>query len=116
MDRSAKGNSSHVVNSDYKLYDWTSHLSSSFSAVPQLLSYQKFVITKDVVNVSAFHGYPAKEICIIKRQPPYSQPQTIPLKGLDLQRQWYLYEQIREFCREGTEDLVAPKPKTAKGN
>ena len=28
--------------------------------------------------------------------------------GLPLARQLYLYEQIRDYCRNGTEDLVCP--------
>ena len=30
--------------------------------------------------------------------------------GLPLARQLYLYEQIKEYCRDGTEDLVCPNP------
>ena len=37
-------------------------------------------------------------------------PCVIKPVGLSLQRQWYLYRQIREFCRDGTEDLTCPKP------
>ena len=33
--------------------------------------------------------------------------------GLPLARQLYLYEQIREYCRDGTEDLVCPNPHSA---
>ena len=39
-------------------------------------------------------------------------PAVLPQKGLDAQRQWYLYEAIRPFCMFGTEDLVAPAPTT----
>ena len=41
---------------------------------------------------------------------PDELPQVISPPGLSLSRQWYLYRQIREYCREGTEDLVCPKP------
>ena len=34
---------------------------------------------------------------------------VVPL-GLDEDRKRYLYREIREFCRPGTEDLVAPAP------
>ena len=39
-------------------------------------------------------------------------PTTITPVGLPLTRQVYLYEQIRDYCRDGTEDLVCPKPLT----
>ncbi|MCG8625900.1 MAG: hypothetical protein MJE68_28370, partial [Proteobacteria bacterium] len=37
-------------------------------------------------------------------------PPVIPPSGLSLERQQYLFEKIREFCREGTKDLVCPNP------
>lgn len=37
-------------------------------------------------------------------------PKLITPEGLDLDRQDYLFNQIREFCRPGTEDLVCPAP------
>ena len=32
--------------------------------------------------------------------------------GLSLSRERYLFTQIREYCRPGTEDLTCPKPLT----
>lgn len=37
-------------------------------------------------------------------------PPITPPNGLSAKRQWYLYNQIREFFREGMEDLVCPLP------
>ena len=39
-------------------------------------------------------------------------PSSIPLepKGLDQQRKLYLFKEICQFCKEGTEDFIAPKP------
>ena len=37
-------------------------------------------------------------------------PEIIPAPGLDSKRQWYLFHQIRDFCREDAKDLVCPKP------
>ena len=36
-------------------------------------------------------------------------PPVIPPKGISRERAEYLYKEIREFCRPGTEDLVAPE-------
>ena len=36
-------------------------------------------------------------------------PLIIPQR-LSLERQWYLYDKIREFCSDYTKDLVCPKP------
>jgi len=39
-------------------------------------------------------------------------PSIINPPGLSLERQWYLFNKIREFCPEETKDLVCPKPST----
>ncbi|CAG2209911.1 unnamed protein product [Mytilus edulis] len=42
-------------------------------------------------------------------------PNTLTSKGLDAARQWYLYEQIREYCySEANKDVICPKPTIAK--
>ena len=37
-------------------------------------------------------------------------PPVIEPVGLSPTRQWYLFRQIRDYCREGTQDLTCPKP------
>jgi len=37
-------------------------------------------------------------------------PNELIPAGLSLERQWYLYEKIREYCPEDEQDLVCPKP------
>ena len=41
---------------------------------------------------------------------PNGQPLVIPPPGLSLQRQQYLYKNIREFVDEPYKDQVCPKP------
>ena len=41
---------------------------------------------------------------------PNELPRRIEPPGLPLERQWYLYNKIREFCRDDAKDLVCPKP------
>ena len=40
-------------------------------------------------------------------------PRVVIPNGLSLERKWYLYEKIREFCSDATRDLVCPKPREA---
>ena len=40
-------------------------------------------------------------------------PPVIVPNGLSLERQWYLFDKIREFCSDESKDLVCPKPKVA---
>ena len=37
-------------------------------------------------------------------------PPILPPSGLSLQRQWYLYNHIREYCTEATKDVICPLP------
>ena len=37
-------------------------------------------------------------------------PEVITPPGLPLEREWYLYNKIREFCPDGTKDVVCPLP------
>ena len=39
-------------------------------------------------------------------------PEEITAPGLSLERQWYLFQKIREFCPDEVKDLVCPKPST----
>ena len=39
-------------------------------------------------------------------------PQEIIPQGLSLERRWYLFDKIREFCPEHVQDQVCPKPCT----
>ena len=42
-------------------------------------------------------------------------PEQIPLKGLSLDKQWYLHEHIREYCTtEEAADSTCPKPSLLK--
>ena len=41
---------------------------------------------------------------------PKQGPSQITPPGLPLQRQWYLYKQIREFVKDSLQDVVCPCP------
>ena len=42
-------------------------------------------------------------------------PQLTPIIGLDIQRQWYLYENIRQHCKSTlAADITCPKPTQPK--
>ena len=39
-------------------------------------------------------------------------PTVVPPSGLPLERQWYLYSHIREYCSDEVKDEVCPRPVT----
>lgn len=49
-------------------------------------------------------------LCKEDSLPPSNLPVPLEPKGLDQQRKLYLFKEICQFCIEGTEDLIAPKP------
>ena len=57
---------------------------------------QPFMLLKDQANLP----------------PPSVLPPTIRPDGLSQECKNYLFREIRQFCKPGTEDLVAPAPLT----
>ena len=57
---------------------------------------------------------PEQEFTLLKNRaviPPASVlPQKIQPEGLSEEHKNYLFREIRQFCRPGTENLVAPAP------
>jgi len=98
------------------MYDWVQFLPQFFRRLPNILSYHQIVLTADgVAQCRKLLGDSATTQFLLKKPPPADLlPAVIPSKGIDLHRQWYLYEQIREFCKTGTQDLVCPKPRYPK--
>ncbi|KAK3735244.1 hypothetical protein RRG08_052526 [Elysia crispata] len=57
----------------------------------------------------------AEEQHLLVRAPLMDDFPTIILpKGLDAKRQWYLYDEIRQFAGESKQDLVTPLPLVPK--
>ena len=46
------------------------------------------------------------------RPTPTNVPERIIPTGLSLERQWYLYQKIRDFCPDYAKDIVCPQPST----
>ena len=45
---------------------------------------------------------------------PQTAPDAVVPAGLDAQRQWYLYNSIREFAKEEHRDILCPLPTVPK--
>ena len=110
----------HDGNVLVETYDWASMLSHYFKKMTNITDYHHFQFSAaepGIVNVSVgLDDEPPFSIMLLKKDaPPFDGqlPETIPPKGFTPEREEYLYNEIREFCKEGVEDLVAPIP-TAK--
>ena len=98
-------------------YDWASFLRGHFWTVPQLKSYHHFIFTAaqpGMVVMKEFTDSVGKNYMMLADEEWVATHEELPLvmrvAGLSLSRQWYLYTQIREYCRHETEDLTCPKP------
>lgn len=100
-------------------YDWTTFLGQYFKPLLGIKKCHYFRFCSEKPGVVFFKAALSDEeqsfqlLKNVRKLPPMmssTQPPIVPPKGLDPERKQYLYEQIRPFCKEGTENLVAPKP------
>lgn len=99
------------------VYDWASFLEPYFKKIPNIKKYHHFRFSEaspGMVFCKELVTSPEQPFMLLKDQanlPPSSVlPPTIRPDGLSQQRKNYLFREIRQFCKPGTEDLVAPAP------
>ena len=97
-----------------KTYDWASHLGRYFRKINGVSKFHHFRFSKDnlgKVFCRESADSPEKEFELLKNRndlpPSILPPQVVP-GGLDEERKSYLFREIRQFCRPGTENFVAP--------
>ena len=123
-DASAKGNFAVLTGTHDRViqvptFDWANHLKVYFRRLPGIKSFQHFRMTKENPGKVSCYVTLDSEPTVLNLLGPRIQgihevtgdlPPVIQPFGLSLDRQRYLFDEIREFCMEGTEDLVAPEP------
>lgn len=99
--------------------EWTSFLQQFFKPIPQITSYHHFLVSKEepgVVTVKEYADSKELKINIFKKDVAVSslrgqRPPAIQPRGLDPARQWYLYDNIRQFCSSNlAKDITCPLP------
>ena len=95
--------------------DWTNYLSQFFKKLPKIKSYHHFRFHKDFPGTIFCKKYWNSEeiaINILRNDARFPEggqpPPIITPSGISRERAQYLFKEIREFCREGTENLLAP--------
>lgn len=98
-------------------YQWTDYLGKYFKKLPQIKCFHHFRFDKQhpgVVFCQEFYGSDEISFNLLRDRKVLPPTGILPSKvkpvGLKPERKEYLFKEIREFCRPGTEDLVAPKP------
>ena len=102
-------------------YNWKDDLSIRFKTVKNIKTYHHFRFTSEKpgsVFVKTHADSDETEIQLLHSlswSPSSSQlPPLVEPRGLLPERQWYLYQHIREFCPDYAKDIVAPLPTVPK--
>ena len=101
--------------------DWKPYLEKRFKKLPNITKYQHFRFSYEhpgSVFVRELPSSPEKQISLL-RQPVEEvhflpMPKIVAPPGLSAEREWYLYEQIREHCDTDFQDATCPKPSVPK--
>ena len=94
-----------------------SFLGRYFNKIPNIKKYQHFRFSKDEPGMVYFkeNKSSAEQYFMLLKDPtivppPAVLPARLNPEGLSNERKSYLYREIRQFCKYGTDDLVAPAP------
>ena len=94
------------------VYDWQKFF-TSFKKITNISTYHHFRFSKDHPGV-VFCKENAKSVEEVQfklcEKNCTGLPEIIKPKGLSFDRQMYLFREIRQFYKLGTENLVAPRP------
>ena len=86
---------------------------TALKGISQMHHFHFSAFNPGVVFVKNSCNDTEREIQLLKTpwQPTLANmPNTIPPPGLTLERQWYLFNKIRELCQDKSKDIVCPKP------
>ena len=99
------------------VYDWTLLLGQYFKKIPNIKKYHHFRFSKDEPGKVFFkeNSFSAEQSFMLLKDPSNLPrqgilPSQIKPEGLSDERKRYLFHEIRQYCKSGTEDLVAPAP------
>ena len=99
-------------------YDWKSFLSSQFKVIPSITKYHHFKVSHDNLGVVELHAFAHSSVETVDIQKTgisinlQEMPEVIPPPGIPIERQKYLYEQIRVFCEPEYADITCPQPES----
>lgn len=103
------------------MYDWTSFFAPHLKKIPGIKKMHHFRCESSepgVVYVKERSDSPVETRIVLLKDgwspPPHVLPDVITPKGLSAERQWYLFDSIREFCPEFDQDVTCPQPSVPK--
>lgn len=122
VEKSAECNAAQLVVEDdgrviVPTYNWTDFFATRFKKIPGIkkLHHFRFPSTECGVVYTKLQS-DGKETKVKLLKDPSAEvdvnelPSVVQPKGLSTERQWYLHDQIREFCPENDRDVTCPLP------
>ena len=104
-------------NNFVKFYDWSSVFEDTATAIKGISKMHHFRFNRNhpgyvfVKNTSDERESPLNLLKNVPWTPSRDElPPIIHPPGLPLERQWYLYNKIRDFCPDEAKDLACPLP------
>lgn len=101
------------------MYNWSHFFEPYFRVLPAIKSYHHFHFNSSSLGtaiVKQFCDSPAISYKLSTTSSwnpsPATLPPVIPPPGLPEERQVYLYQKLRQFCREDVQDIVYPPTTT----
>lgn len=99
------------------VYDWSTFLGKYFKNLPNIKKFHHFRFsnkTPGMVFYKELVSSPEQSFMLLKKNaiflPPLTLPEVVNPEGLIEERRNYLFREIRQFCKPGTEDIVATAP------
>jgi hypothetical protein len=123
VERSATVNTAQIVGTSVDnilvpMYDWTSLLSPFFRRFTNIKQYHHFTFSEEhqgVIKFRTMSDSPVSSFSLCINHPPAdSFPDQIIPRGLSPSRQWYLYDKIREYCSQDSQDITCPLPQVPR--
>ena len=102
-------------------YQWSTHLNPYFKPIPNITTYHNFRVCSSqpgTVFLRLYSDSDETQHCILKSgcaSLTTGMPEKTAISVMSLERQWYLFEQIRPHCKSTlAADLTCPKPSLPK--
>ena len=98
------------------MYNWVEFLGLHFRKIPQIKKQHHFIFTttsRGKVTLKEFNDSEEVKFKMLKDDWSPSAtdlPPVVTHSGLPAERQWYLFDSIREYCPETCRDDVCPLP------
>jgi hypothetical protein len=121
VEKSSSVNTAQLVGTSngeilVPMYDWTGYFAPIFRRFPNIKKYNHYsfsALNKGEMTIKKLSNSPPSQYELLKNNAllsPQVLPDIIHPKGLPPNRQWYLYEKIREYCSIETQDTTCPLP------